>query len=233
MKKLNFQVFKKTVLMVSMLCFACGGDRPAVIDAPPDGAPLAVDCPTYCAEIQASCTGANAQYVDGEHCMAACLAFTVGTSTADDMAGNTLGCRIYHAGLPAMAEPGAHCAHAGPAGKALTAMSQEGCSGGDVCESFCAIQIKACGSLEAPLPGSPRDATNNPLYRYRSMTSCVTACAAFDKTHPYSTTAAGDSLACRLVHATNAAIAVMPNAVEECQYTGMPARGPCAGTPTP
>lgn len=221
------------LFMASVLGQACGGDQPVAIDAPPDVTPVALDCPTYCSEVQASCTGASAQYVDAEHCMAACSAFTVGTSTVDDRTGNTLGCRIYHAGGPAMAEPSAHCAHAGPAGDSITAMPPGGCSGGDVCESFCAIQIKACGSLDEPLPGDPTDATNNSLYRYRNMGSCVRACAAYNKTHPYSTTAAGDSLACRLVHATNAAIAVMPNAVEECQYTGMPARGPCAGTPTP
>jgi hypothetical protein len=214
----------------------CGDDHHAVIDAGKDAAPDAevrLDCPTYCAEIQANCTGANAQYADMTTCMAACTSFQAGASKVTDTSGNTLGCRIYHAGAPAKSMPAVHCPHAGPGGDQIPAATPAVCSGGDICESFCALEIKACGSLDAPLPGSPTDATGNPLFQYQNMDNCKTLCAGFDKTHPYSLASAGDSLACRLLHATSAAIAVTPNAKTECRLTGLAARAPCSGTPTP
>jgi hypothetical protein len=214
----------------------CGGsdDNPGVDAAPePDAAVVVLDCPSYCVEVQANCTGTNAQYADAAHCMAACSSFTVGSSAITDTSGNTLGCRIYHGGDPAKMTPATHCPHAGPGGDQITATPAAVCSGGNVCESFCALEIKACGSLDAPLSGDPRDAAGNSLFQYRNMADCMSNCAGFDKTHAYSTTSAGNSLACRLLHATSAAIAVTPDAKMECAYTGMPARGPCAGTPTP
>jgi hypothetical protein len=165
--------------------------------------------------------------------MATCASFTVGTSTVNDMSGNTLGCRIYHAGAPSVMAAATHCPHAGPGGDLLTASPPTFCSGGNVCASFCALEIKACGSLDAPLPGDPRDATNNHLFQYQNMDDCMRLCAGFDKTHEYSTAAMGNSLACRLLQATSAAIAVTPNAMTYCRYTGEIPRGPCVGTPSP
>ena len=106
------------------------------------------------------------------------------------------------------------------------------CSGGDVCTTFCTLDFKACGSLDAPLPGNPTDSTGNRIFQYRDMTDCLTVCAGFDKTHPYRTTSAGNSLACRLLHATRAAIS-LDNAKAECRYTGMVPQGPCDGVATP
>jgi hypothetical protein len=132
-----------------------------------------------------------------------------------------------------MMAAGTHCVHAGPGGDLITATPPAFCSGGDVCESFCTLEIKACGSLDAPLPGNPRDATGNPLFQYLNMTNCVMSCATFDKTHEYSTMAAGNSLACRLLHATSAAIAVTPNGASDCSYTAADPTGPCSGVATP
>lgn len=229
-------------ILIAIAFAGCGSDpHPSIdaatpFDAAPDAdvdAPLAVDCPTYCAEVQANCTGDNAQYSDTAHCLAACASFPVGDSKVTDTSGNTLGCRIYHGGAPSMAAPATHCAHAGPGGDLIGPGSAPYCSGGDVCESFCRLQIQACGSRDAPLPGNPRDVANNPLYRYDNMADCVSGCADFDKTHPYSLAAAGDSLACRLYHATAAAVAVMPDGATHCAHTAYEPTGPCAGTPRP
>lgn len=222
----------RTFLILATLT-GCGGDKKPAIDAMPDMAPVALDCPTYCAEIQTNCTGDNAQYLDMAHCMATCASFTVGASTVDDMSGDTLGCRIYHGGAPSRMSPATHCPHAGPAGDLLTATPPAFCSGGNVCESFCTLEIKACGSLDAPLPGNPTDETNNPLFQYQNMDDCMRLCASYDKTHAYSTAAMGNSLACRLLQATSAAIAVTPNGMMYCRYTADFARGPCVGTPSP
>lgn len=220
--------------LVAALLIGCGDDAPLAIDAAVDTAvPVALDCSSYCAEIQANCTGTNAQYPDLAHCMATCGSFAVGTSTVNDTSGNSLGCRIYHAGAPAKMNAATHCVHAGPGGDAITASAPSVCSGGDICTSFCALEIKACGSLDEPLPGDPRDSTNNHLFQYQNMAECLSLCADFDKKHDYSIAAAGDSLACRFYHATNAAIAVMPNAMTHCAHTAPAPTGPCAGAASP
>jgi hypothetical protein len=225
----------RAFLILAVLAGCSGGDDgpvDAAPDAEPDAAVVVLDCPSYCTEVQTNCTAANAQYPDMAHCMATCGSFTVGTSQVTDTSGNTLGCRIYHGGAPAKTAPATHCPHAGPGGDQITATPPAVCSGGDVCATFCALEIKACGSVDSPLPGNPRDSTNNPLFQYQNMANCMSVCTGYDKTHVYSTTSAGNSLACRLRHSTTAAISVA-NAMTECPYTGMPPTGPCAGTPTP
>lgn len=219
----------RTFLALAVLV-GCNGRDDMPDAAPPDTAPT-LDCPSYCAKIEAGCTGENAQYPDMKHCMAACASFPVGTSTVADTSGNTLGCRIYHAGA-SRTDPTTHCAHAGPAGDHLTASPAAACSGGDVCASYCALQIKACGSVDAPLPGDPIDSFGNPLYQYQNIDNCMTLCAGYNKTHSFRTTSMGDSLACRLLYTTRAAID-LDKAKTECRHTGFLARGPCEGTPMP
>src|ERR1051325_6680028 len=160
--------------LVMVALAGCGDDNQTVDAAVKiDAAPAILDCPTYCTAIQANCTGANAQYPDMAHCTATCASFTVGTSKVTDTAGNTLGCRIYHGGDLSKTTPATHCVHAGPGGDMITATPPAFCSGGDICTSFCTLEIKACGSLDAPLAGNPRDATNNPIYQYQNMDDCM------------------------------------------------------------
>jgi hypothetical protein len=136
-----------------------------------------------------------------------------------------------------MTDPQANCPQAGPAGAVIASVdggATLGCSGGNVCESFCALEILACGSMDAPLPGNPKDAANNPLYQYRNTADCLSACnVGFDKTHPYSTLAMGDSLACRLRQATLASISVTVDGAAHCAATGATPTGPCAGAASP
>jgi hypothetical protein len=215
-----------------MVSAACGypalprldSDRDGGVDAPPiDAAPLpALDCPTYCTTILANCTLTNAQYPDMAHCTAACASFPVGTSKVTDTTGNTLGCRIYHAGAPSKATPSTHCVHAGPGGDRTTAVGAGTC--GDACTSFCNLEIKTCGTTAAPITGI------TPVYA--DAAACMTACAGFDKTHLYGVTSAGDSLACRLNHATNAAISAT-SATTHCPHLQSTPTGPCAGAATP
>lgn len=221
-------------ITLALVGFGCGDDSSSTpIDAPPtptiDAATptVALDCPTYCTEVLANCTGANAQYPDMAHCIGTCASFTVGTSKVTDTAGNTLGCRIYHGGTPSMTAPATHCVHSGPGGDQINLPAGTApavCSGGDVCASFCALEVKACGTLAAPIAGIPA--------QYQDAAACMTACAGFDKTHAYGTTAAGNSLACRLYHATNAAVSAT-TAVTHCPHTAATPTGPCAGTAMP
>lgn len=217
-------------LVVMMSLAGCGGDSKPAADAAID-AP-ALDCSTYCTEIQDHCTGANLQYASTAECMAACASFPVGTSTVTDMTGNTLGCRIYHGGAPATMAAATSCPHAGPGGDVISPATPAFCSGGDVCASFCALEIKACGSIDAPLPGNPTDTDGNSFFQYRNMERCLSVCDGFDRTHAYSTMAVGDSLACRLYRAIKAATS-LENAAMYCSSTGSNPKGDCAGAASP
>ena len=142
----------------------------------------ALSCADYCTDITANCKDADGQYFAGmdggmASCMTACAGFPVGT--AADMAGNTLGCRSYHAGAAA-GDPATHCPHAGPGGAAVCGMN---------CEGFCSVAVDVCGST------------------YADETACMTECTGFMDTVRYDTTQTmGDTLACRLYHLTAAAV---------------------------
>ena len=174
---------------------ACGGDDGgATVDGPPggnpDSPPAQLSCASYCGAIQANCTGTNAQFGTAAACMATCATWTVGT-TADQM-GNTLGCRTYHAGAAA-GSPAVHCTHAGPGGDGFC---------GSNCEGFCTLVQGVCtGANEV----------------YADAPECMTACAGFATSPPYSAEVqGGDSFACRLYHATVAS--TLPN--DHCSHPG-------------
>jgi hypothetical protein len=231
-------------ITLALIGFGCGDDDgdttdaapppPPPIDAAIDSPPgVALNCTTLCNQVQTNCTGTNAQYTDMAHCTGACATFTVGTSTVNDTAGDTLGCRIYHSGTPSMTAPGTHCVHTGPAGDNITLATPAFCSGGNVCRAFCTEQIKTCGTTTNQVTVGGVLITA----QYASQMACETACASFDKTHPYAINAAGDSLACRLNHWTNAAsFAAQNNGAStqlHCTHTAATPTGPCAGTATP
>jgi hypothetical protein len=163
-----------------MLAAACGGDDDdddGGGDAP-DAAVGELSCATYCANIDANCTGANKQYAMVAQCMATCAFFEDGDF--DDTTGNTLGCRDYHA-KAAEGDPGVHCIHAGPTGGTANQC-------GEICESFCTIALAACtGANEA----------------YDDMAACMTACEDFETEDAYDTgDTTGNTIECRVYHAT-------------------------------
>jgi hypothetical protein len=101
-------------------------DSPAMDDAfVPTDAPVVItnDCAGYCTQMAINCTGANAQYIDTADCMAQCTALGWAAGTPGAMDGNTLACRIYHGGAPAVMDPGAHCPHAGASGAGVCGAS--------------------------------------------------------------------------------------------------------------
>jgi hypothetical protein len=236
-------IMRASFLITWAALAGCGGTDHTVDAAIPFDA-VALECDRYCTLIQASCTGPNAQYAGmdsataRQSCMQTCAVFAVGTSI-DETSGNTLACRLHYAveASDPIAAP-TSCAQAGPVG-AMMLSSPMVCSGDDACTTFCALEIEACGSLEAPLPGNPTDAFNNPLSKYRNMDNCMRLCSGLeghsglDKTHAYSPSAQGDSLACRLYQATQAVISVMPDGVMFCRDTAANPTGRCAGPATP
>jgi len=137
----------------------------------------ALDCNTYCTKIMSACTGANAQYSSMANCVDSCANFPVGA--AADQSGNTLGCRINHADL-AVSAPATHCVHAGPGGGGVCGM---------VCDGFCSIVVAECPAL----------------WTTQTCTNQQNGCPSFSSTPPYKAPSAGDTLECRLYHATMAA----------------------------
>jgi hypothetical protein len=185
---------------------ACGDDGDNnTIDAPPPidaaidaGRPvLALTPQAYCDTIMANCTGANAQYPSMAQCLATAAGFTLGAASTE-MAGDTLGCRIYHAqNAMVVNDPVTHCPHAGPAGAKVDAAA--GVCSVTPCEAFCNLNAKTCGTDAAPITG----VTN----RYASVDACKTACGTFSKVVQYTLPVPNaNTMACRVFHLTNAAL---------------------------
>lgn len=171
-----------------------GDDAPPVDSSPTVDAPAnELTCANYCTKVTANCTAANNQFSGMPECMASCMRYPTGALT--DMTGHTLGCRIYHAGAPAMTTPDTHCRHAGPGG-------YNGC--GEPCLDFCTLVLGACTGANAQYAGS--------------MATCMTACGAYAQTPVYDASqTAGNTYACRLWHATKAAV----DPVNHCKHTAV------------
>jgi len=73
------------------------------------------DCATYCTMVMSACSGDNTQYASTAECMSQCAELGWPTGTPGATSGNTLACRLYHAGVAA-AMPALHCPHAGASG---------------------------------------------------------------------------------------------------------------------
>jgi hypothetical protein len=142
-------------------------------------------CSAYCTSVMAACTTTNQQYASMDQCVASCAHYPEGAS--GDMSGNTLGCRTTHANL-AKTDPTTHCVHAGPSGGGVC---------GTPCEGFCSLVTAECPTAW-------------------TTASCPTGCAAFAATPPYtSNITSGNSLSCRIYHATEAST----DATDHCAHT--------------
>jgi hypothetical protein len=217
-------------LLILLGLVACGSVQQTVPDAaPPIDAALpasdaasdaatdaaaALDCTTYCTTVASACTGTNAQFGGASaadatmHCMGTCVSF----ANSATQTGDTLGCHLYHAMNAAMSGGAAiHCPHAGPAGDVIGTGSTAGGVCGDACTNFCTLVQTVCTGANAA---------------YASNNDCMTACSGFSTAAKYtidtssfpSTTPTGNTLACRLYHATNAAVSAA-QATTHCSHT--------------
>lgn len=200
-------------LLLSLLLIGCSSssnNNTPDAAVTPDAPTVALTCANYCSTITGACTGALAQYGGTsaqdamDHCTGTCATFM----NSATQTGDTLGCHLYHAMNAAMPGNAAtHCPHAGPGGDVL------GMAGicGDNCTNFCTVVMGACTGGNAA---------------YASMGDCMTACGNFSTATAYtvnttsfpSTTPTGDNLACRLYHATNAAVSATA-ANTHCAHT--------------
>jgi hypothetical protein len=127
-------------------------------------------CASYCALIETTCTGANAQYAAADaggttECMNACQYWDQGDA---DNGQNSLQCRYHHTlnalavdagGLGLGANP--HCWHAGPYGWGVC---------GTQCADFCQLAVDYCS------PAAGFDAAAPP---YAALADCLGACPNF------------------------------------------------------
>lgn len=165
------------VLLLTAFTAACGDDGG---DNTPDGQNTQLSCSNYCTTLMSNCSAANQQFGTIGECMSSCTHYPLGA--AADLAGNTLGCRTYHAGTPAVTDPTTHCRHAGPGGA-------NGC--GANCEGFCTLVLSSCTGGNQQYNGD--------------MGACLTSCGTFNTTPLYDASKrGGDTFACRLYHATAA-----------------------------
>ena len=133
-------------------------------------------CEEYCAAITTACTGDNAQYTDEAACVAYCnTGAKLPPGTSADTAGNTIGCRAYHAGVAATTDPALHCAHAGPSGGGVC---------GSWCENYCYLGEQNCGGE---------------LAQYTDNAQCMAACGGFVD-DAAAGAVSGDSVQCRIYH---------------------------------
>ena len=166
------------------------------------GPAATLDCASYCTEVMANCTAADEQYKTMESCLSVCKAFPLGK--LGDTDGNTLGCRIYHGGGPAVMAPDTHCAHAGITGgdKDVTDVAPGTC--GEGCDAFCDVALAVCTGANK---------------QYDTKELCFTDCKAF-KTDvaSYSTAdTAKNDFGCRAYHLTVAATDAM-SATAHCPH---------------
>jgi hypothetical protein len=153
-------------------------------------------CAQYCALMSEHCLGDAAQYRDDAQCLKICRALPVGE--LDDDRVNTASCRRRYAGKArylAGAELTTNCRYAGPGGDGRC---------GSNCEGLCSVTMAAC-RLEVSDP-----------YYYESLDTCLLDCEGLPAAaYGYGLTSAGNSLECRLFHASSA---MMNDADEHCEH---------------
>ena len=137
-------------------------------------------CAAYCAKVQMNCTagsgdgGGHEQYADVATCTSYCMtAADWPAGMTGDTSGNTIGCRLYHAGAAA-ADPTTHCPHAGPTGGNVC---------GSWCENYCQLMAKNCTGANAVYDAA----------------TCMTKCATIPTSGQVNDTT-GNSIQCRIYH---------------------------------
>ncbi|MCU1276764.1 MAG: hypothetical protein JWM53_310 [bacterium] len=182
---------------------AAGGDMSIAHDLATVGS--APTCAAYCAKIQMNCTagdgGSNVQYPDATTCTSYCTTaagWTAGASS--DVMGNTIGCRLYHAGAAA-ADPVLHCPHAGPTGGNVC---------GAWCENYCQLMAKNCTGANAVYTAS----------------DCMTKCATIPTMGMVNDTT-GNTVQCRIYHLGAAASDPATHCVHSRTVTDPMFSGPC------
>ena len=177
---------------------SAGSERVADGGAPAGaGGRAQTSCEQYCDLMGELCVGDALQYRDAAQCLRICAALPAGAINDDRV--NSASCRRRYAGKArylAGVELATTCRYAGPGGDGRC---------GSNCEGLCSIAMAACG------PG-----LSDP-YFYESIDDCLRDCADLPAApYQYGKISSGNSLECRLFHASSA---IMADADEHCEHT--------------
>jgi hypothetical protein len=155
----------------------------------------ALGCDAYCFEIQALCSGPDAQFDSIESCLGFCDALTLGNE--GDIGTSTIACRQRELGVATLVtEPDVHCPIAGPAGENSNEGADDTCGG--ACEAY-------CEALEATCAADFADA-------FGDFDSCLSDCDLLPDLGAYDASIQdGDSIQCRLYHLRAATGAPVPH----------------------
>ena len=142
-------------------------------------------CEEYCDSVLANCQGAFGVYVGRATCLSVCRLLPEGG--VGDTHVNSVRCRLHQAQLAAeVDEPGVHCPGAGPGGDALC---------GSNCDGLCTLMLGACRVFD-------------------SEEACQADCRSVPDQNGFNISqSAGNSLQCRLWHASAASQADVPHCV--------------------
>ena len=192
----------------------CGDDDAMGTDAGPgaadasggggDAAGGAPTCEEYCTTYLDHCNDTLSEFSTMSECVSYCqtvAGWQPGIRGATS--GNTIACRLYHAGGPAMSDPTTHCPHAGPSGEGVC---------GQPCDGYCELALRNCTGV-------------NMLYA--DLPACMASCAMFPATGNGGDTS-GDTVQCRIYHAGTPA---SENPAMHCPHAGPTGAGICVNMP--
>jgi hypothetical protein len=174
------------------------------------------NCSSYCRTVMEACPGDVAVYADQKTCERTCALFKPGNASNPE--GNTLACRAQQAEVALQfssdpKESRSNCAAAGPGGdKQCTTFSDN-----PDCEGYCTIYMAACKTTKD--------------WGFSNFDQCVSRCAAFPRAESFTVADgdSGDTLACRLHHATLA----LDDPDNNCASAGQRPVADCAGSGDP
>jgi hypothetical protein len=179
-------------------------------------ADAASDCAKYCKTLTEACPGDVAVYEDEATCNDVCRLFKPGSASKPQ--GNTLACRAAQADIALqfssdLTENRSNCAAAGPGGDKKCTIYPDTPD----CEGYCTVYMAAC--------------TTTKDWGFTNFEQCRSRCAAFPFKESYTVSGGqkGDTLACRLHHATLALVDPDNN----CESAGLRPAADCLGSGDP
>ncbi len=199
------------LMLAAALLAGCGDDTTSMVGADMSVQDLATagggpTCADYCAKITRNCTsggdggGGHAQYASLAACTSYCTTnagWPAGATGA--MSGNSIACRLYHAGAAA-ADPATHCPHAGPSGGNIC---------GSWCDNYCQLMARNCTGANAVYDAA----------------TCMTKCATIPS-NGMPGDQVGNTVQCRIYHLGEAGTDPALHCPHAQTATDLPA-GPC------
>jgi hypothetical protein len=143
------------------------------------GEPADLSCESYCGTYMTACAD-FAEYANDDDCLSNCMQWPVGL--LEDTEGDSLGCRLYHAGVAGQTEPDMHCPHAGPSGDGICVAAAA-----PDCATYCTDFAANCV---------------DDLYTYDDNDDCLAQCGTWYAGTSKDT--AGHTVGCHTYHANAA-----------------------------